>query len=205
MIIIGDIHGCFKTFQALLKKLPKNEVKVCTGDIIDRGRDSKKVVDFFRDNKEEFLCVRGNHENELLKLFNFSNFRDVSFYAQIGGATTLKSFNVKKCNAIPKKYIEYLKSLPLFIKKDDLIISHAAICNDLDYAVKHYPKDHGILWYRGITDVPEGCYHVHGHTPVEKPLVTDNFTNIDTGCCFDGFLSAIQYPSKKLFIQENIE
>ena len=61
MIIIGDVHGCYKTLIALIEKLPKDRNITFVGDLIDRGPGSKDVVEFVR--KNNYRCVRGNHED----------------------------------------------------------------------------------------------------------------------------------------------
>lgn len=64
MIILSDIHGCYETFLALLKKIPQKEIDkgvAFCGDLIDRGKDSRKVVQWAIDNNVH--CVRGNHED----------------------------------------------------------------------------------------------------------------------------------------------
>jgi len=70
VIIIGDVHGCYKTLQALLAKilLNHNEQICFVGDLIDRGPKSKEVVDFVRDRGH--LCVKGNHEDMAVKSLN---------------------------------------------------------------------------------------------------------------------------------------
>ena len=58
--IIGDVHGCLETLKALVSKLPDKAELVFVGDLIDRGPDSRGVINFVRDNGHE--CVQGNHE-----------------------------------------------------------------------------------------------------------------------------------------------
>ena len=58
--IIGDVHGEFDSLKALKDKLPQNANLVFVGDLVDRGKKSKEVIDFVKDNN--YLCVLGNHE-----------------------------------------------------------------------------------------------------------------------------------------------
>ncbi len=58
--IIGDVHGCYNTLMALIDKLPQDAELIFTGDLIDRGPHSRKVINFVRDNNH--ICVQGNHE-----------------------------------------------------------------------------------------------------------------------------------------------
>lgn len=69
MIIFTDIHGCYESFLALLKKIPQEEIDkgvAFCGDLIDRGKDSRKVIQWAIDNKVH--CIRGNHEDMALGL-----------------------------------------------------------------------------------------------------------------------------------------
>jgi len=64
--VIGDIHGCINTLRALCEKIPSDAKIVFTGDLIDRGPNSRAVIDFVRSNN--FDCVLGNHDLEFSKL-----------------------------------------------------------------------------------------------------------------------------------------
>jgi serine/threonine protein phosphatase 1 len=65
MLIIGDVHGCYKTLKALLSKCPQDEV-CFVGDLIDKGPSPKSVVEFIRG--EGLLSVKGNHEEVLYQI-----------------------------------------------------------------------------------------------------------------------------------------
>jgi serine/threonine protein phosphatase 1 len=73
VFIIGDIHGCNKTFRKLvLEKISirKTDKIYCLGDYIDRGPDSKGVIDFIiqlRKDGFNIHTLRGNHEQLLLE------------------------------------------------------------------------------------------------------------------------------------------
>ena len=49
--IIGDIHGCYNTLMELVDTLPKDAELIFVGDLIDRGKDSLKIIDFIKDNQ----------------------------------------------------------------------------------------------------------------------------------------------------------
>ncbi|NBW70053.1 MAG: serine/threonine protein phosphatase, partial [Bacteroidetes bacterium] len=65
---IGDIHGCLKTLKALLKDLisefGRERTFIFLGDYVDRGPDSKGVIDFLLEFRTEYNCIflRGNHD-----------------------------------------------------------------------------------------------------------------------------------------------
>jgi len=58
--IIGDIHGEYQTLLALVAKLPKDAKLIFVGDLIDRGLQSRELVEYIRKNNHQ--VVRGNHE-----------------------------------------------------------------------------------------------------------------------------------------------
>lgn len=70
LIAIGDIHGCAITMDALLDRIQPgpDDTLIFIGDYIDRGPDSKGVIDRLIRLREEQECVflRGNHEELLL-------------------------------------------------------------------------------------------------------------------------------------------
>ena len=72
--IIGDVHGEFDSLRLLTDKLPKDSKLIFVGDLVDRGKKSKEVVEFVKSNN--YLCVLGNHDYYLMGKTNqklFSN------------------------------------------------------------------------------------------------------------------------------------
>ena len=64
--IIGDVHGEYKTLLALVSKLPKDAKLVFVGDLVDKGLESKEVIEFIRENNH--LSVKGNHESSVIEV-----------------------------------------------------------------------------------------------------------------------------------------
>lgn len=68
-LAIGDIHGCPRSLEALLDKLSEYNDRqfIFIGDYIDRGPDSRGVIDLLLDFRKEQDCIflRGNHEQML--------------------------------------------------------------------------------------------------------------------------------------------
>lgn len=235
--IIGDVHGCYKTLMALVKKLPTDAKLVFVGDLIDRGFHSNKVIEFVRNNYHH--CVLGNHElamkDEGIILLNNPILLKSNYWTNgsYGGIETIKSYRSSKTlfnNYKPDKAfindIEWLESLPYFLEFKDikdtngryLVVSHSAVsshwenrdCEDGTKDKSRFYKS--ILFSRDDSpDDNSEIFNVFGHTPVNIPVVTDSFANIDTGCVFNdgkttlGVLTALEFPSKKIFQQKNIE
>ena len=120
--VVGDVQGCFKELEALLKKIKFNkeiDQLIFAGDLVNRGKDSHKVLEFCIKNKKSVSGVLGNHDFYLLYLIEHQK-KDKSL------KKVLESKNIKH-------YQSWLKSLPLFleikIKETNEVfwISHAGI------------------------------------------------------------------------------
>lgn len=236
MIIIGDTHGNLKTLKALLDKIPQEEKDkgvIFTGDLIDRGPNSRGVIDLVRNNN--YYCVKGNHEymmvDEHQNVLNMIKQERCWWTAGLwilnGGKETIDSYRKEDrtfdIDAI-KDHIEWANKLPFFKKfihirgEEDrfLVVSHSHIANiwkKLERPTQEANqrlKD--MIWGRPhvIDCVPE-IYNVIGHTPIKNgPRITKVYANIDTGCYYNkepGYfkLTALQYPEMIIYQQENID
>lgn len=115
--IIGDIAGEYKTLMALLNKMPEGEV-ISVGDMVDRGPDSARVVDWFMRNGR---AIMGNHEHMMIDNLTKGYFYSSDIWLYNGGEHTLRSYDYE----VPEDVIEWLQNLPLFIEIGDTLISHA--------------------------------------------------------------------------------
>jgi serine/threonine protein phosphatase 1 len=214
VIVIGDIHGCYKTFMALLEKLPQNEPICIVGDLIDRGKYSDLVVQYVKEHN--IPCVMGNHED-------MAN-TDVMNWKRNGGNKTLDSYGTSL--ALLYEHLDWFKTLPLYLEFKDikdsdgryLVVSHACIINwwdsDVEKRVGLKSKEN-VLWNRDPIHFlkernTKDIFNIFGHTPIPKPEIDIAYANIDTGCVFNkeeeyGTLTALQYPEIKIFTQKNIE
>lgn len=95
MIVIGDVHGRFDLLMELVNKLPYTNDLCFVGDVIDRGYQSKEVVDFIIKNNHK--CVLGNHEEFLIEVFkdgiNNPDKLTMKMWLMHGGYETLQSFS----------------------------------------------------------------------------------------------------------------
>src|SRR5690242_12138778 len=108
-LAVGDIHGCAKTFTHLLMtefQLQKSDVVVCLGDYIDRGPDSKGVVDLIlrlRDSGYTIHTLRGNHEQLMMDSFGGNDFLK-RLWIDNGGDKTLRSFGISNYRELGEAY-----------------------------------------------------------------------------------------------------
>jgi serine/threonine protein phosphatase 1 len=230
--VIPDIHGCVNTLRALVEELirPNRYDEIYfLGDYIDRGPDSKGVIDFIRTlQKEEYTitALRGNHEDFVLELFDaelksrnpwFFNFagRKKLAWNSIGGKATLHSFDVDHVKDIPKEYIDWMNSLEYYVALEDFILVHAGLNfkNEDPFSDKR-----AMLWLRDYEILPEKINNrriIHGHVPVDLELITlalkhkyYKFIDLDNGPYISGKegygnLVALELNAMEMVIQDN--
>ncbi len=124
-IVIGDVHGHYDTLVALLDAIsPTNEDKIYfLGDLIDRGPKSAQVVELVMRN--QFNCLRGNHEEMLLDVVGSGEVSIELYQSWLysGGHATVDSYDSK----IPQEHIDWIKSLPLHLDLGDYWLVHAGV------------------------------------------------------------------------------
>jgi serine/threonine protein phosphatase 1 len=117
----GDIHGCLTQLQRLVELCERDAgtqkiTFIFLGDYIDRGPDSRGVLDFLIDlqtwSPDEIVCLRGNHEDLLLSAID-DEANEPNWLIN-GGTSTLYSYRVASPIDIPPKHIAWLRSLPTF-------------------------------------------------------------------------------------------
>lgn len=217
---ISDIHGCVRTLKKLVLdeiKLSKADTLYLLGDYINKGPDSKGVIDFIFQLKNKgfnLYCLRGNHEQYLIDGLIYS-WEEIAFLSR-GGRETLSSFGVDAIGDIPNKYLDFIKSLPFYIELEKYILIHAGLNFDL---TDPYKDDFSMLNIRKMqVDLEKtgGKNIIHGHVPMTYQDIKGDLDfkkhhiSIDAGCVYDhihalNHLVALEIQSGKLYIQHNIE
>lgn len=188
--LISDIHGCNSTFRKALKsiKLKKRDTLILLGDLIDRGPDSKGVLDtifLLLEHDFNVICLKGNHEQMLLDSLNDLNSK--INWIKNGGKEALKSFLVSEIERIPSKYIDFIKSFKMYHVLEQYIFVHAGInmLNDDPFS-----DEHSLLWLRN----GEKFYNkewlgkriiIHGHTPRSRNDIKNQFIKKRQILCID--------------------
>lgn len=214
---IGDIHGCSRTFEAMLFdkiKIQKSDQIFCIGDYIDRGKDSKGVIDMILGLKSEgfsIFTLRGNHEQMMLDAFTDDEAMDL--WLNNGGSATLKSFGIKSLNDLPDRYSSFLMETEFYFKKDKYIFVHAGLNFEKEDLFED--KD-AMLWTRYFDPWQPSLGNqllIHGHTPEPLDYIfnqTGNCIDIDGGCVYThkkllGNLVAIDVNERKFITLQNCE
>jgi serine/threonine protein phosphatase 1 len=217
LIIIGDIHGNYNTLMKLLGQIPqleKDKGIMLTGDLIDRGPNSKSVIEWCIENN--IPSVRGNHEQMAIDFIKNSAVDSEDF------RSTLE--NYKSDLELLNKHIKWMNKLPIYLEFPDikntqgryLVVSHSLITNLWSHRNEANPKlkeriDNLIMFDRpyNIKDV-SSIYNVIGHTPQDwGARIRKNYACIDTGCWFNSpennRLTALQFPEMIIYEQENVD
>jgi serine/threonine protein phosphatase 1 len=129
---IGDIHGGSKTFRALLETIrpTQGDRLYLLGDYVDRGNDSKGVLDVIlklMDSGFDVRPVRGNHDDMMLRTFTEEHDGHSKMWQQLWGNVTLRSFGVSVIRALPMRYLTLLDALPLMQIDDNFVFVHAGL------------------------------------------------------------------------------
>lgn len=195
-IVVGDIHGCYDEFLALLEQVhfSENDLLVSVGDIVDRGAQSLELFQFFKDQKNA-ITLMGNHERK--HLLGVLNYAQEIVKLQFGAAYA--------------EFLTWLEDLPYYYETPEAIIVHAFFEHDKalqeqsekvlagttsgsrhlerKYGTESYWQDH----YQGSKPIIYG-HHVVG----EAVKIYNNTYGIDTGACHGGYLTAIELPGFKV-------
>lgn len=216
---VGDIHGRSDLLARLHDKIladmatapEQYRVLVYLGDYIDRGPDSRGVIDqvlAFRPDGTERVFLKGNHESAMLAALE-GNMAQAREWMNYGGLPALQSYgiNIKpeslKSPAgllslyeqlqrqVPESHRNFLNALlPSFFLGDYLFV-HAGVNPQHPLTAQ---KEEDLLWIRdGFLRCRRylGKVIVHGHTITSQPDVRDNRIGIDTGAYATGRLTAM--------------
>lgn len=198
---VGDIHGCYKELLELMDLIiddaGEDDAKIVfLGDYVDRGPDSALVVDYLdglrvsEEKNIEYVFLKGNHEDMLIKaIFESPSRDDLDMFYYNGGTTTKQSYTDN--NFIFKDHEEFYKSLVRYHRHGDFFFVHATLppARSMKDAFNNFVfGEDAFLWAREWVDYdgefPEDVFVVHGHTPVAQVTFHKNQVNIDTGCVF---------------------
>ena len=221
LFAIGDIHGCLKQLVSLQDKIfnypeykKENDVIIYLGDYIDRGPNSKEIIqNMVRIQKENIksIFLMGNHEQVMID-FIFNKVNNLKYWIALGADKTFKSYNlglaefikdgfesnkIEKLRTLfiermPEEHQYFIKNLRLFYSIGKYLFVHAGI--NPEKVLKNQNKI-DFLWSRSDQFFDKNFKFekiiVHGHTP-EKEVVNFPYRiNIDTGCFFSGKLSCV--------------
>lgn len=220
MWIIGDIHGCQRELNLLLKKLPSEDKLIFLGDYIDRGPDSKSVITRLVKESGRSVFLSGNHEEMMLSYFKREGSGDSGLYwtiSQNGGDATMHSYGFSRdsvWNDLPEDHRYFLENLQLYYEDKNFLAVHAGVKADGPENLSKQNKN-DLLWIRSDWIKNEsqwkGKHVYYGHTPsymlnllpLSRLIEGKKSTGLDTGCVYGGFLTAYNPESGEIIQVEN--
>lgn len=179
--VIGDVHGCRATLEALLGKLAVDEddLVIFVGDLVRKGPDGGGVVRLVR-NRENMLAVRGNNEQKLLD-----------------GEVT--------CPSVSRADRDYLRTLPDAIRWDGGLVVHGGLDPSRELAA-HSREElltmrsptgdgyDGPFWFERYDGPPRVFF---GHTVLSAPFEDEWVVGLDAGCVYGGQLAAYDIAGER--------
>ncbi len=220
---VGDCHGGLEALRRLRSRIvadsaraddagppAQRRVVVYLGDYIDRGPDSRGVLDLLiGEPLADFETVHllGNHETFMR---GFLDGEDVaSVWMMNGGAETLRSYGLDPLapraaliSAVPEEHRAFLDSLALSHIEGDYFFVHAGIRPGVPL---EHQEENEMLWIRGPfldSTANHGKVVVHGHSVAREPESRANRIGIDTGACYGGKLTALVLEgARRRFLQ----
>ncbi len=209
-IIIGDVHGHYEGLTRLLAEIsPRTEDQVYfLGDLIDRGPDSAKVVEFVK--QRGYHCLLGNHEQLMLDAFPEGRIFAPALQAWLysGGRSTVASYGE---DGILLDHLEWLRSLPTYLDLGDLWLVHAGVNPHLPLNMQSAQEFCWIRdeFHRSTTPYFKDKLIITGHTitftlPNVEPgeLAQGNgWLDIDTGAYHprSGWLTALDMTNRTVY------
>ncbi|MFK8794907.1 metallophosphoesterase family protein [Planococcus plakortidis] len=219
ILAISDIHGELELFNRLLEKVGYDATEdqlVLLGDYVDRGPDSKGVLERVIELKKQgAIVLRGNHDQMMLDAAKGET-GAAGNWLRNGAISTLQSYDasIKGMELLAGElfweHVEFLKGTEFYYETDGYIFVHAGVqpgvpVQETDPYVLMWIRDEFHEGYMGDKKI------VFGHTPAFKLRGSrdtsiyfgDNrIIGIDGGAFYGGRLNCLELPGEKVHFVE---
>lgn len=202
---IGDIHGYADQLDHALALIEadggRDAPHVFLGDLVDRGPDSRGVVERLmsgQDKGRDWTVLFGNHDRMFLNFVTRGIEHDPAIksgkgwlHPALGGPTTLASYSVEAEDsataldearaAVPQLHLDWISTLPRWHRAAGHLFVHAGLRPGIPVEDQ---AENDLIWIRdGWLDDPRdhGEMVVHGHTALDHPRHEGNRINLDGG------------------------
>ncbi|WP_205648874.1 metallophosphoesterase family protein [Acuticoccus kandeliae] len=222
---IGDIHGRIDLLHKMMDAIAAdiaarpvdNVTEIFIGDYVDRGDDSKDVIDFLclppLDGRKR-ICLIGNHEDAMLSGLHDGS--SIHRWLAFGAEATFRSYGIEPRqharnpaalqpllqSVMPPEHIAFLNGLKVSHSIGNVLFVHAGIRPGVPIDRQNRQD---MIWIRDeflSYRKPLPMHVVHGHTPVSAPEHLPWRTNVDTGAVYGGSLTAAVLEGNEVgFIQ----
>lgn len=152
----SDIHGFYDEWMTALKENgfdvnnPEHKIIVC-GDLFDRGKQPKQIIDFILNNKDKFILIRGNHEDLMAEMIkrNYSEYYDLLNSTAFTMVDLCPEFNVHKFNLTE-------------------IAKETRIQEVLDRCIDYFETEHYVFVHGWIPVLKNGLYDKNWRKATKK-------------------------------------
>lgn len=200
--VIGDIHGCAKALRTVIETIAPaaDDQIIFLGDYIDRGIDTRNVVDQVIELQSQcrVVALKGNHELMLLAILRHGI--DDAIWLANGGRATVTSYG-GSLSKIPEDHLKFFDRLRPYYENDQAICVHAGYDPNLQMkfqedAVMHWNHLSAVMPGRHLS----GKRVFIGHTPQPMGNILDagHVVCIDTYCFGGGFLTAFDLDTDEV-------
>jgi len=215
-LVIPDIHGCTKTFEALFSKInpTKQDQIFLLGDYVTKGPDSKGLLEVLISLRSQFDVhfLLGNHDLELLDYFKTG---DGHMKALLHSLNCDDFFEIS--DQEKEKYLNFLESLYYYFILDDFILVHAGL---------NFSLQNPFLGLEDILNIRDYYYDgkkaqnktiVHGHVASPFSKINEAISGykkiipLDNGAVNkghkeeQGYLLCLNLETYELVKQENVD
>lgn len=193
-LAIGDIHGCHVSLQTMLDIVQPNsdDLVITLGDYVDRGPDSKKVIDILLGLKKthNYIHLMGNHEIQMIRALEAPHHMTRFLDPLCGGQETLDNYG-GSFDDIPEDHWNFITSAALYHETDSHIYVHAGVDENLPLEQQDPETLYYKRYYSGKAHI-SGKPYICGHT-IQGDLPTNNGYSIclDTCAYGGGWLTAL--------------
>ena len=198
-IVIGDIHGCCKALLSLLDAISPgaDDLLIFLGDYVDRGPDSKGVIETLIDvaRLTKTIFLQGNHE---IMFRGALGGLDPAPWLELGGRPTLTSYG-GTLDRVPSQHLNFLDACRAFFETESHIFVHANYIPELPMDEQ---SEFSLYWEHLVERFPgphvSGKSVFCGHTPQISGQVADygHLVCVDTFCFGTGWLTAMDVASR---------
>ena len=232
---VGDVHGQRAKLAEAHALIERDRAAhgaagapvVHLGDLVDRGPDSRGVIEDLIAGQAEgrpWIVLRGNHDAMFARFLHDPAdpdprlFRELTWWHErLGGAETLRSYGVRGVGlkpiawvhrealaAVPQAHRDWIEALPLWheaeTEEGPVLFVHAGIRPGVPLAAQ---DEEDLIWIRhGFTDdpTPHPWLVVHGHTALEAPTHFGNRIDLDSGAGYGGPLTAAVFEGRRAYV-----
>ena len=216
---VGDIHGRCDLLELIhegidqdsRRRAAQRKVLVYLGDYVSRGIDSHRVVELVlraRPGGCEVVCLKGNHEDQLLRYlggdldagrrwFEVDGLETLAHYgvlARLGrerDEKVMESLRQRFAGALPGEHREFFRRLAVSHVEGGYRFVHAGLRPGVPFAGQ---SEHDQMWIRRPfldSDLDHGAVVVHGHSVSARLQLRHNRIGIDTGAYASGVLTCL--------------